>query len=957
MQAVISNLGRSTFLPTLVVAAIAMVAIACTTPPKSQFTASAIEGAAPFEVSFVLGEEISGDTFNWDFGDGVSSTEPNPTHTYEYAGTFTVSLRASRGNQIDESQQTITVEPGEAGWIVVTSDKVKASFNETIRFSAEAFDLLGNPVKVPEISWLVDPDVGSIDSEGLLTLGSGLGLFEDSVTAEFSRLGKTVTASTSIEITTGPLEGISIAPAIIDSRVGQSQTIQVEALDAAGHQLEDVDIEFTAIRDGDEVDSAGLFTAGFDAGIDETDLVRVRVSKDGRFVESTITGTVLPGILDQVVVSTPPSTLLQQGEQIQLSARAFDRFGNELELDELVWDVSDPAIGEISPDGLFIAGTIAGTYEDIGIEARGILNRIEAVQIVPLTILPGLPASIEISPSGDSVPIGAGSPFQVYTFDENGNLLDIDEELFEFEYSNAGRGQEKAVFIAGYELGDFEDAIKVTLPTGAAGNEKPITAVSGITIRQRSSNMIAVEVVDQDGGGILLIDLERAQFGAVNSEWFNNGLVEMAPAWWPDGSKLVYVSNPTGELQIYSFDLETREVVQLTDVTGGASMASISPDGTSIAFIGLADENWPLYTAPLGESPVTLEDAAVVSSDPDSQHILPHWSPDGTEILVSQNHSDGTVKILVFDSLGIEEPVVLSDAASITFGWTADGSGIHIGTTTLDGALDLGTVNLAELTVEYLDVPLDFLVAAWAPDDSELIAVDSLLGAGWLVDIDGSGLRRAIESEQLPTRMSWRPREYGDPVRMPEGDGMLTFGEAPRAPVGALDTSKNYSAVIHTDAGQVTVQLFDDDAPLTVENFINLSRTGFYDGLQFHRVISGFVSQGGDPNGDGTGGPGYKFNDEFAWHLKHDDAGILSMANSGSNTNGSQFFITHDAAPWLDAFDNGVKKNCADSAVSCHSVFGKVELGLDIVTGMSERDPSSAMIDGVKIISIEIFES
>ncbi|MEK9675148.1 MAG: peptidylprolyl isomerase, partial [Chloroflexota bacterium] len=131
--------------------------------------------------------------------------------------------------------------------------------------------------------------------------------------------------------------------------------------------------------------------------------------------------------------------------------------------------------------------------------------------------------------------------------------------------------------------------------------------------------------------------------------------------------------------------------------------------------------------------------------------------------------------------------------------------------------------------------------------------------------------------------------------------------------------------VIHTDAGQVKVQLFDDEAPLTVENFINLSRTGFYDGLQFHLVISGFVSQGGDPNGDGTGGPGYKFNDEFARHLKHDDAGVLSMANSGSNTNGSQFFITHDAAPWLDAFDNGVKKNCADSAVSCHSVFGKVE--------------------------------
>jgi peptidyl-prolyl cis-trans isomerase B (cyclophilin B) len=117
------------------------------------------------------------------------------------------------------------------------------------------------------------------------------------------------------------------------------------------------------------------------------------------------------------------------------------------------------------------------------------------------------------------------------------------------------------------------------------------------------------------------------------------------------------------------------------------------------------------------------------------------------------------------------------------------------------------------------------------------------------------------------------------------------------------------TATIQTTKGPIHVRLFDDKAPVTVASFVNLAQRGFYDGLNFHRVISDFMIQGGCPHGTGTGGPGYKFEDECRPDLKHDAPGKLSMANAGPGTNGSQFFITHVATPWLDGK---------------HTIFGEV---------------------------------
>ena len=133
----------------------------------------------------------------------------------------------------------------------------------------------------------------------------------------------------------------------------------------------------------------------------------------------------------------------------------------------------------------------------------------------------------------------------------------------------------------------------------------------------------------------------------------------------------------------------------------------------------------------------------------------------------------------------------------------------------------------------------------------------------------------------------------------------------------------NPIAVFETNHGTFEIELFEDKAPITVKNFIDLAEKGFYDGLIFHRVIDGFMIQGGDPNGTGTGGPGYTIPDELHKDLKHDSEGVLSMANAGPNTGGSQFFITLAATPWLDGH---------------HSVFGKVVKGMDVVREIGKVD-------------------
>jgi len=161
-------------------------------------------------------------------------------------------------------------------------------------------------------------------------------------------------------------------------------------------------------------------------------------------------------------------------------------------------------------------------------------------------------------------------------------------------------------------------------------------------------------------------------------------------------------------------------------------------------------------------------------------------------------------------------------------------------------------------------------------------------------------------------------------------------------PPMTIDLAKQYYATIRTEKGDIRVQLFADEAPETVNNFVFLARQHFYDNTTFYRVIPGFMAQGGDPTATGTGGPGYTFADEFHPDLRHDSAGIVSMANAGANTNGSQFFIAFAPLPYLDGY---------------HSVFGKVISGMEVLNSLTPRDPEeNPDYPGDRILTITIEE-
>jgi peptidyl-prolyl cis-trans isomerase B (cyclophilin B) len=152
-------------------------------------------------------------------------------------------------------------------------------------------------------------------------------------------------------------------------------------------------------------------------------------------------------------------------------------------------------------------------------------------------------------------------------------------------------------------------------------------------------------------------------------------------------------------------------------------------------------------------------------------------------------------------------------------------------------------------------------------------------------------------------------------------------------PAMQIDPKKKYTANIETSRGAIEIELAPQHAPKTVNNFVFLARQGFYDGVSFHRVISNFMIQGGDPTGTGRGGPGYRFEDETRGNPLRHETGVLSMANAGPNTNGSQFFITHSPQPHLDGK---------------HTVFGKVTSGQDVVDSIKQGD---------KMVKVEIVES
>ena len=760
------SLRALVFAPVLLLIGLAAAACESPEPLSGDFTTDVVVGPAPLTVKFSPVENAEGTEFEWEFGDGSVSNERSPSHTYFDAGQFTVRLSVTVEDRSGAGDSNVTVQPGPAGWIVLEPQVVDLKNGETQAFSVSAYDENGNPIPEPEVTWKVAPAVGAIDENGVLSAAGPEGAYEAAVEAEFERLGKSVTGNASVRLDLGPLTSVEIENDDFSITVGRSVQLGAIAKDVFGNVIDDVNFDWETIRSEDRIAGEGLFTAGTNVSDGADELVRLVASHDDVELISEVTGAVSPGIIDRIDVTPPSVTVGLQGT-VKLETQAFDRFGNTITPDFIKWVLEDEELGNVDGSGMFTAGTIAGKPASDALIVEAEKDGISSFTKVPVVIEPGPAVVLRVGPDGDSVPSGASLPLLVYVADSHGNR--IEEAPIDWSVTGGGRVTDRGVFIAGLESGDFPDAIRAAIAPDAAGNTAELSATMSISVRQRSSDLLAFEVQDLDGGTIYLLDLEDASLRELSEALLENGAKETGPAWTPDGSLLLYTSNLTGVDQVYAIDPSSGAVAQLTDDPDGAGMASVSPTGDEFAYVALTGDTWQVYTTEFPKtelsaiSPVTRDAATRVSNDDSLRYVLPHWSPDGQSLAMTSIKSDGSTAVVTVDRDGANEmPIVGAESDELAFGWIKDGSGLFLGIANANSSLVLATAELpGDHRHEALELPFTVKEAYWSPDQSEVVLVDSGDGGLWLIDADGSGLRQVIRGEASPGGSAWRPVPIG----------------------------------------------------------------------------------------------------------------------------------------------------------------------------------------------------
>ncbi len=925
---------------------------------------------APVDIEFEARNFTDGASYFWDFGDGNSASGTKARHTYLDAGTFGVKLTASRDGETEIAESTITVQPGDAGWLILNAEALELESGETFQFEIAAYDHLGNHVEQPDLEWYADPATGVIDQNGLFTAGNEVGFASEGVQVDFKRGNFTANYVVPVSVVYGPPTTLLITPEVIDTRVTWSVDIHASVLDHAGHVLEDAEIVWEVLRPGDEIDQTGHYVPNQTISGENASLVLVTGTVGESTLEQIVKGTVLPGVLDHIEIEGSLQDLKPEDE-VQLSAIAYDRFGNELELDELRWEVDDPEIGSFDEDGRFTAGSKSGVFPENTVRVRGIKDGVETFSNVPVSILPSNAVAIKFANELDSVPAGSSSPIDLRVLDDNGNAInDVDVLL---EVTDGGRLNANYAFTAGFEPGVYEDAIIARIVAGNAGNEEQLEASMDIEVRQRSSDFLAVDILGPRGAVVYLINLATGDLVPLSEEIETNEFIEDSPAWWPDGSRVAYSSDVNGKREIWDIDPFTNDVRLLVSAENGVLMPAISPDGTRIAFVETREDGSSVYVADFEfdedgelETVITLEDAQLLSEEPDIQHLFPRWSPNGQLVMFTSTPGDGRFRTTIMDVVEDFGDVVAQARAASGLDWHPDGKRILVSTAQdVEGGqrsiLALGDLTTGE--IEELDINgLPVGIASISPDGSEISFVDEDEGQMWLMDIDGTGMRRALGAQYQTTVTAWRPRplELPTPLGSQLGSDELILPNGNVRPDRFEDDTHGslgpYQILMETDRGDVRIDLYNHLAPFAVENFMNLARVGYYDGLTFHTVEPESAIFAGSVINAFGGTGGYYIPSEFHPEGLHDAAGTVSMVSKIVDGGSTEFVIALEPKPEWDAYVDGELKDCTDIDLSeaCYTVFGRVIEGLDVLMGFEQIDRLSGTVTPHRIMKMSV---
>ncbi len=747
-----------------------LTAAACGGDVDASFSPSTVSGPVPLTVDFTPITSQEGLTFAWDFGDSQTSADLKPSHTFRDAGDFTVTLTVSKGGRGGvSSRMQIRAEPGVAGWAAVKPGAAELKAGEQAQFMAEAFDELGNGIPGAQFTWTSDPDAGEITPGGLFTAALGIGTYSSGITATFDRLGKTGVGTASLTLKPGKLVAIRVDPQRINVQAGGRMNLSAVAVDTNGLPVKGGTFKFEALRSADRVDSGSqdtaLLRAGTKATEADTDLVRVSAELEGQKLEMTVRGRVSAGVLDTLILG-PPELVLNIKDVARLSALGQDRFGNTFTLDDVKWTLLNSEPGVVDEQGRFTAGTKAGDYTDNWLIAQGTKSKVSTSAAMKLTILPGAPVSLSIDPKSDSVPTGAASPLLATLKDAYGNVIPEEDAPLVWEALAGGRVTEFGYFVAGLKTGVFTDAVRVSLPPRTMGNPSALIATASVTVRQRSSDTLALEVSDGDGLGIILIDLASAETRPLAASLLGNGAREFAPCWISDGSRLIFAGEADGKFQIFDADIKTGKVRRLTDDPQGAIMPAVSPDGRGLVYASVEPDGWGIYvidisafSGSVGAPPVPRTSAKRIVKTTDLSQILMKWSPDGARIGYTIASADEVLSVAVVNADGSGQRALGDGKTSEVFlDWSKDGSQVLASRDRGDGGGTLTIIDVATGARKTLiEVPFAVLLAQWAPDGSELAVIDAEIGAMWFLDSDGTGLRQAFGADSQPRGPAWRP--------------------------------------------------------------------------------------------------------------------------------------------------------------------------------------------------------
>ena len=926
---------------------------------------------APVNIDFEAKDFTDGVSYFWDFGDGGSMTGTRARHTYLDAGFFVVRLSGTRGDDTQFSEKTINVQPGDAGWLILNAQALEIEAGETFQFEAEAFDHLGNSVAEPELVWHADPATGSIDQNGLFTAGRDLAFAVEGVRVDFSRGNFTANEKLPVAVVHGDPTTIEVTPPTIDTRATWGLDLEAEVLDPVGLVFEDAEITWETLRPGDHVDQTGYYTPSETISATDASLILITATWGESKIEHIVKGTVHPGILDRVEVEGSLIDL-KPGDEVQLTATAYDRFRNELELDEISWEIDDEEAGSFDANGVFTAGRKSGEFPENTVKVRGFKDGVQVFANVRLSILPSTAVAIEFRNETDSVPAGSSSPIHLRVVDEHGNdVTDVDVYL---EVTGGGRLGVANSFHAGFEPGVYEGAVVARVLADSAGNYQQLEASTDIEVRQRSSDYLAIDIVGPRGAVVYLINLATGVLTPLSAEIETNEFIEDTPSWWPDGSRVVYSSDINGTREIFDTDPFSGESRLVASGDNDLVMPAISPDGERIAFVESLDDRSNIYVADLklddnGEltGVVTMDDARMLSTEDGLQHLFPYWSPDGNLIMYTSTPGDGRFRIIIADAADDFGETVAEATGASGLAWHGDGVKILVATRrTIDGedretlaVADLSTGNVDEINTGGLRVG----IASLSPDGSEISFVDEDEGALWLMDIDGTGLRRALGGQYQTTVTAWRPQplQLPTPIDRTLGDTGLVVPDGDIVQDRRADDVHGslgpYQVLLETDRGAVKIDLFNHLAPVTVHNFMNLAKSGYYDGLTFHTVEPGSAVFGGSKLNSFGGTAGYYIPSEFHPDASHRTAGTISMVSEVVNGGSTEFVIALEPKTDWDAYVDGEEKNCSDPEAVCYAVFGKVIEGLDVLMGFEEIDRNSGTVEPHRILKATVLDA